>query len=55
MRGVCSLRLLAIVMSAVVHDFEHPGVTNYYAVHCGLEQAKIFNDQAVSQTDQSRT
>eukprot|EP00959_Pyramimonas_sp_CCMP1952_P262592 5490817-Pyramimonas_sp.AAC.1 len=39
-----------MVMSAVVHDFEHPGFDNAYAVRRGLEAALIYNGQAVSQT-----
>eukprot|EP00959_Pyramimonas_sp_CCMP1952_P020057 423464-Pyramimonas_sp.AAC.3 len=42
-----ALQLLAMVLSAVVHDFEHPGITNQFAVWTGLETAKIYNDQAV--------
>ena len=41
------LQLLAMVLSAVVHDFEHPGTTNQYAVLTRLEPAKLFNDQSV--------
>ena len=41
------LQLLAMVLSAVVHDLEHPGTTNQYAVLTRLEPAKLFNDQSV--------
>eukprot|EP00976_Prorocentrum_cordatum_P082582 1184871-Prorocentrum_minimum.AAC.1 len=39
-----------MVMSAVVHDFEHPGFNNAYAVTRGLEVALIYNGQSVSWT-----
>jgi len=41
------VQLLAAVLSAAVHDFEHPGITNAFAVRMGLEPAKNHNDQAV--------
>mmetsp|Transcript_22891 Transcript_22891/g.50208 ORF Transcript_22891/g.50208 Transcript_22891/m.50208 type:complete len:573 (-) Transcript_22891:275-1993(-) len=42
-----AIKLLAAVLAAVIHDYEHPGNTNQYAVHMGLDQAKIYNDRAV--------
>ena len=36
-----------MVVSASMHDFEHPGHTNQFAVVTGLEAAHIYNDQAV--------
>ena len=45
--GTASLQLLAVVMSAALHDFEHPGYNNHFAVRLGLETAKLYNDQSV--------
>ena len=44
-----------MVMSAVLHDFEHPGYNNQFAINCGLKPAQMFNDQAVSPLSVSRS
>jgi len=42
-----AVKLLAVILAAAIHDYEHPGHTNQYAVVMGLKQAKIYNDKNV--------
>jgi len=42
-----AVKLLAVILAAAMHDYEHPGHTNQYAVVMGLKQAKIYNDKTV--------
>lgn len=42
-----ALNLLAVVIAAVVHDYEHPGVNNAFVVKQQMQPAKAFNHQAV--------
>jgi len=42
-----AVKLLAVILAAAIHDYEHPGHTNQYSVVMGLKQAKIYNDKTV--------
>jgi len=44
--GGCT-QLVAIVLSAAMHDLEHPGHNNQFAVNMELEPARLFNNQSV--------
>jgi cAMP-specific phosphodiesterase 4 len=38
---------LALVISALVHDYDHPGVNNAFLVKTGDPLALVYNDQSV--------
>eukprot|EP00013_Stygamoeba_regulata_P009218 CAMPEP_0177672262 /NCGR_PEP_ID=MMETSP0447-20121125/25225_1 /TAXON_ID=0 /ORGANISM="Stygamoeba regulata, Strain BSH-02190019" /LENGTH=1272 /DNA_ID=CAMNT_0019179873 /DNA_START=33 /DNA_END=3849 /DNA_ORIENTATION=- len=38
---------LALIISAVVHDYDHPGVNNAFLVKTGAPLAVVYNDQSV--------
>lgn len=42
-----NIALLAVVLAAAVHDFEHPGFSNNFMVQIGHDIAFRFNDQHV--------
>lgn len=42
-----SLERLSILMAALVHDIQHPGLNNTYQVNAGTELALLYNDQSV--------
>ena len=41
------LQLLAVVISAAIHDYYHPGHTNSYATAMGFEASLMYNDKSV--------
>ena len=41
------LEELAALVACVVHDVDHPGVTNQYLVNTGSELALLYNDESV--------
>jgi len=49
------LELLALLMSAICHDIEHPGVTNAFLVKTGSPLAIEYNDISVLESMHSAT
>ena len=47
MRDCPQINLFAILLAAVVHDVDHPGVTNAFHVKVKSELAVLYNDQSV--------
>lgn len=45
--NLTSLQMFGLLLSAVVHDIDHPGNTNLFEVNSGSELALRYNDQAV--------
>jgi hypothetical protein len=43
------LILLACLLAAVVHDFEHEGLSNDFLVKTGAERALCYNDRSVNE------
>lgn len=41
------IEIYALMLSALFHDLEHPGLNNAYHVKAGTELALRFNDQSV--------
>lgn len=41
------VEILATLMAALIHDFEHTGTTNNFHVMSGSETAILYNDRAV--------
>lgn len=39
--------LLSVIIAAIVHDFNHPGLTNKYQVETDSEMSREFNEQMV--------
>lgn len=42
-----SLQLFGIMLSAVIHDVDHPGNTNVYEINLGSPLALLYNDKSV--------
>ena len=41
------IEILASLIAAMVHDFEHTGTTNNFHVMSGSDTALLYNDRAV--------
>jgi len=39
--------IVAILISAIIHDFKHPGVNNMYLINTNSDLALLYNDQSV--------
>eukprot|EP01062_Namystynia_karyoxenos_P013248 TRINITY_DN14777_c0_g1_i2.p1 TRINITY_DN14777_c0_g1~~TRINITY_DN14777_c0_g1_i2.p1 ORF type:complete len:1485 (+),score=417.56 TRINITY_DN14777_c0_g1_i2:135-4457(+) len=46
-RGMSDVDCFAILVASVIHDYDHPGVTNQFLVSTQDELALEFNDQSV--------
>lgn len=46
-KRLSSVQLLAVLLGALIHDFNHPGTTNAYEVKLGTVLALTYSDQSV--------
>ncbi|KAJ8019550.1 Calcium/calmodulin-dependent 3',5'-cyclic nucleotide phosphodiesterase 1C [Holothuria leucospilota] len=44
---ITDLEILACILAAVMHDFEHTGTTNNFHINTGSDMAYLYNDRAV--------
>ncbi|KAK7080217.1 Calcium/calmodulin-dependent 3',5'-cyclic nucleotide phosphodiesterase 1C [Halocaridina rubra] len=47
MNWLNDIEILATLMAAIIHDYEHTGTTNNFHVMSGSETALLYNDRAV--------
>ncbi|XP_057707545.1 dual specificity calcium/calmodulin-dependent 3',5'-cyclic nucleotide phosphodiesterase 1A isoform X2 [Corythoichthys intestinalis] len=47
MHWLNELEILAMVLAAAIHDFEHTGTTNNFHIHTRSEVAILYNDRSV--------
>ncbi|XP_077584280.1 dual specificity calcium/calmodulin-dependent 3',5'-cyclic nucleotide phosphodiesterase 1A [Stigmatopora nigra] len=47
MHWLNELEILAMVLAAAIHDFEHTGTTNNFHIHTRSEVATLYNDRSV--------
>lgn len=47
MHYLTDLEIFAILIAALIHDYEHTGTTNSFHVNTGSDMAMLYNDRAV--------
>ncbi|KAA0183449.1 hypothetical protein HAZT_HAZT007464 [Hyalella azteca] len=47
MNWLTDIEILATLVAAMVHDYEHTGTTNNFHVMSGSDTALLYNDRAV--------
>ncbi|KAG1677360.1 hypothetical protein FOA52_010739 [Chlamydomonas sp. UWO 241] len=48
-RQLTDLEILAMLIAALIHDVNHPGVNNSFLVQQGTEEAMLYNDMSVNE------
>ena len=43
------LEIFAILLSAIIHDYDHSGTTNNYHIQAGSALALLYNDKSVQE------
>ncbi|XP_071791958.1 dual specificity calcium/calmodulin-dependent 3',5'-cyclic nucleotide phosphodiesterase 1A-like isoform X2 [Asterias amurensis] len=47
MHWLTDIEIIAALLAAIIHDFEHTGTTNAFHVNTGSDMALLYNDRAV--------
>lgn len=47
MHHLTDLEIYAILIAAIIHDYEHTGTTNSFHINTGSDMAMLYNDRAV--------